>query len=85
MAFVLFLLPDAGHDPHGVRPLDAPFDGGSALTMRTGGGVLGWRYARPGPEEGATVFQRAQDRIADLPPDALVDRSEVLLTTARRR
>jgi SAM-dependent methyltransferase len=67
-----------------ARPLDARFDPESALAMRTGCGSLGWRFKR--------LDRRAQDdlraelvpRIAALEPESLVDRSEVLLTTARR-
>jgi ubiquinone/menaquinone biosynthesis C-methylase UbiE len=66
------------------RPLDAAFDAGSALAMRTGCGALGWRYARLDPQGQDAVRRRAADRLASMSPDELVDRSEVLLTTARR-
>jgi SAM-dependent methyltransferase len=68
-----------------ARPLGASFDARSALAMRTGCGVLGWRYARLDPARRAEVTDRVGRRLAGLPPEAFVDRSEVLLTTARRR
>jgi ubiquinone/menaquinone biosynthesis C-methylase UbiE len=67
------------------RPLDARFDAASALAMRTGCGVLGWRYARLGDATRQAVRSRLVARLAELDPDTLVDRSEVLLTTAWRR
>ncbi|MGH8892631.1 MAG: class I SAM-dependent methyltransferase, partial [Actinomycetes bacterium] len=66
------------------RPLDAEFDPTSALAMRTGAGTLGWRYARLDPAAQAAVRRRAAARLAELPAEEFVDRSEVLLTTARR-
>lgn len=68
-----------------ARPLDARFTPESALAMRTGCGTLGWRFARLDPETQARVSRRAADRLRGLPDEAFVDRSEVLLTTARRR
>jgi SAM-dependent methyltransferase len=67
-----------------IRPLDARFDIGSVLDMRTGFGSLGWRYARLTPEAQERVVDRAAARLATLPPEAFVDQSEVLLTHARR-
>jgi ubiquinone/menaquinone biosynthesis C-methylase UbiE len=67
-----------------ARPLDARFDAGSALAMRTGCGALGWRFGRLDRSAQEEVRSRIADRLAGLDPDALVDRSEVLLTTARR-
>ena len=66
------------------RPLDARFDAGSALAMRTGCGSLGWRFGRLDPSAQEEVRSRLADRLAGLDDDTLVDRSEVLLTTARR-
>lgn len=66
------------------RPLDAHFDAGSALAMRTGCGALGWRFARLQPSAQHDVRSRLATRLAELDEDALVDRSEVLLTSARR-
>ena len=81
------LLEPAGFDQiHTInRPLDAVFDPSSALALRTGGGALGWRYA--GLDEAARrrVHRRATERLAALPAEAFVDRSEVLLTWALRR
>jgi ubiquinone/menaquinone biosynthesis C-methylase UbiE len=67
-----------------ARPLDARFDIGSVLAMRTGFGSLGWRYARLTPVVQERVVDRAAARLATLPPEAFVDQSEVLLTQARR-
>ena len=66
------------------RPLDARFDAESALAMRTGCGALGWRFARLDPATQREVRARLAGGLAALGEDALVDRSEVLLTTARR-
>jgi SAM-dependent methyltransferase len=65
------------------RPLDARFDPDSALALRTGSGALGWRYARLDHHARDAVRQRIAARLAVLPPDAFVDRSQVLLTWAR--
>ena len=67
-----------------TRPLDARFDIGSVLAMRTGFGSLGWRYARLTPEAQERVLDRAAAGLATLPPEAFTDQSEVLLTHARR-
>jgi ubiquinone/menaquinone biosynthesis C-methylase UbiE len=67
-----------------TRPLDARFDAASVLAMRTGSGILGWRYHRLNPSAQARVRDRAAARLAALAPDDFLDRSEVLLTTARR-
>lgn len=66
------------------RPLDARFDAESALAMRTGSGNLGWRFARLPADVRVDVLRRAAARLAALPDEAFVDRSEVLLTVARR-
>ena len=66
------------------RPLAATLDARAALAMETGCGVLGWRYRRLDPASQEAVHRRAAERIAALPPEAFIDRSEVLLTTARR-
>jgi ubiquinone/menaquinone biosynthesis C-methylase UbiE len=66
------------------RPLDAAFDQDSALAVLTGCGKSGWRFARLDPDVRTAVRQRVAARLADLPADAFVDRSEVLLTWARR-
>jgi hypothetical protein len=52
--------------------------------METGCGVLGWRYRRLDPASQEAVHRRAAERLAAVPPEAFIDRSEVLLTTARR-
>jgi hypothetical protein len=67
-----------------ARPLDARFDAGSALAMRTGCGALGWRFARLGAAAQEDLRTKLAVRLDALGQDALVDRSEVLLTTARR-
>lgn len=67
------------------RPLDASFDQDSALAMRTGSGTLGWRYARLDPDRREAVRRSAAGRLAALPAEDFVDRSEVLLTWASRR
>lgn len=80
------LLAGAGlRDVHTTaQPLDAVFDPDSALAMRTGAGALGWRYARLGRSAQDAVRRKAATRLAALPEDDFVDRSHVLLTTARR-
>lgn len=66
------------------RPLDAQFDAGSALAVRTGCGSAGWRFARLDASARDRVRRRLEQRLADLDGEALLDRSEVLLTVARR-
>jgi ubiquinone/menaquinone biosynthesis C-methylase UbiE len=66
------------------RPLAATFDARASLAMETGCGVLGWRYRRLDPASREAVHRRATERLTALPPEAFIDRSEVLLTTARR-
>jgi ubiquinone/menaquinone biosynthesis C-methylase UbiE len=66
------------------RPLDVRFDPESALAMRTGCGALGWRFRRLDPSAQQDLRARVVPRLAELGPDALVDSSEVLLTSARR-
>lgn len=79
------LLADGFTDVHTeTRPLDARFDAQSALELRTGAGPLGWRFARLAPDRQEQVRRRVLERLRGLPDEALVDRSEVLLTTARR-
>jgi SAM-dependent methyltransferase len=80
------LLEPAGFDDIATtaRPLDAAFDIGSTLAMGTGFGRLGWRYARLDAPAQEAVHTRATARLAALPEEASFDRSEVLLTTARR-
>ena len=66
------------------RPMDASFDRDSALALRTGCGSLGWRYARLDPGAQDAVRRRAAERLTELPAQDFVDRSEVLLTWARK-
>ena len=66
------------------RPLAATLDARAALALKTGCGVLGWRYRRLDPTNQEAVHRRAAERLAALPPEAFIDRSEVLLATARR-
>ena len=56
----------------------------AALALKTGCGVLGWRYRRLDAASQEAVHRRAAERLAALPSEAFIDRSEVLLTTARR-
>jgi SAM-dependent methyltransferase len=67
-----------------ARPLDAEFDVASTLSMRTGSGNLGWRYAQLSPSAQARVRERATARLGALGPRAFLDRSEVQLTSGRR-
>jgi ubiquinone/menaquinone biosynthesis C-methylase UbiE len=67
------------------RTLDATFDAASALAMGTGFGKIAWRYARLDAPAREAVRVRAAARLAHLPPAEFVDRSEVLLTVARKR
>jgi ubiquinone/menaquinone biosynthesis C-methylase UbiE len=66
------------------RPLDARFDASAFLEMRTRCGVSGWRFGQLEPEVRARAERDLATRLAALASDDLVDRSEVLLTTARR-
>ncbi len=66
-----------------ARPLHAQFDATSAFMMRTGSGILGWRYHQLSPSLRTRVRKRAASRLAALAPADFLDRSEVLLTTAR--
>jgi ubiquinone/menaquinone biosynthesis C-methylase UbiE len=66
------------------RPLDARFDRASVLAMRTRSGNLGWRFSQLAAEAQHQVLDRSTARLAGLRPEAFVDRTEVLLTTARR-
>lgn len=68
-----------------AKPLDAVFDPTAALALRTGAGSLGWRFARLSRSAQDAVRQRAASRLAALPQEDFIDRSVVLLTTARRR
>lgn len=67
------------------RPLGARFDAGTALALRTGASMSGWRFRQLDPDRRDRVAHRAAERLAGLPPQAFADDSEVLLTTARRR
>jgi ubiquinone/menaquinone biosynthesis C-methylase UbiE len=80
------LLEPAGFDDVATtaRTLDAEFDITSTLAMGTGFGRLGWRYAHLDAAAQEAVRRRAAARLGALPKDAFIDRSEVLLTTARR-
>jgi len=66
------------------RLLAATLDARAALALKTGCGVLGWRHRRLDPASQEAVHRRAAERLAVRPPEAFIDRSEVLLTTARR-
>jgi SAM-dependent methyltransferase len=68
-----------------ARPLEARFTAQSALAMRTGCGALGWRFSRLDQDTQRLVLDRAGERLRAMDEEAFVDRSEVLLTTARRR
>lgn len=52
--------------------------------LRTGCGALGWRFRRLDPAAQEDLRTRLVPRITALEPESLVDRSEVLLTSARR-
>jgi SAM-dependent methyltransferase len=67
-----------------TRPLDAQFDAATTLALRTGMGNLGWRYRQMAPLAKAVVRELAVARMATLGPEDFLDRSQVLLTTARR-
>jgi hypothetical protein len=66
------------------RPLDAEFDAGLTLAACTGFGRLGWRYSRLPPAAQDSVRRRVVARLGRLPAERFIDRSAVLLTTARR-
>jgi ubiquinone/menaquinone biosynthesis C-methylase UbiE len=66
------------------RPLGARFEPEDALTLRTGFGALAWRYRLLDEAAQDEVRDRARRRLDALPPAALCDDSEVLLTVARR-
>jgi ubiquinone/menaquinone biosynthesis C-methylase UbiE len=76
--------PDFGELRTRAGALDAVFTPESVLALRTGWGALGWRFARLDPATRDEVRRRAAERLADLPAAEFVDRSEVLLTWARR-
>lgn len=67
------------------RPLDARFDADAAIDLRTRSGTTGWRFAQLEADARASVRRRLTERLGGLAADELADRSEVLLTTARRR
>jgi len=67
------------------RPLDARFDPDAAMAMRLGCGPLGWRFARLDAPARDRVTELVGARVRALSADELTDRSEVLLTTGRRR
>jgi hypothetical protein len=67
------------------RSLDAVFDAGSTLAACTGFGRLGWRYSRLPAAAQDGVRTRVATRLRQLSTQEFVDRSAVLLTTARRR
>ena len=65
------------------RPLEAQFDPDAALALRTRAGALGWSYAHLDQHTRHAVRRRIATRLAALPPRAFLDRSQVLLTSAR--
>ena len=64
--------------------LDAQFDAASSLSLRTESGILGWRYHRLDRRAQEELRGRGPARLATLSPADFLNRSEVLLTTARR-
>jgi demethylmenaquinone methyltransferase/2-methoxy-6-polyprenyl-1,4-benzoquinol methylase len=80
------LLGSAGFDEVSTseRSLDAVFDARSTLAGCTGFGSLGWRYARLTASAQEGVRMRAAARLSRLSAEQFVDRSEVLLATARK-
>lgn len=66
------------------RPLDATFDPASFVDLRLGMGVLGWRFAQLPGQAQIDVRSELFRRVSALPGGALVETSEVLLTSARR-
>jgi SAM-dependent methyltransferase len=73
-----------GHVRTHERPLEAVFDASTALAACTGFGRLGWRYSRLSATAQDGVRKRAGARLRQLPAEQFIDRSAVLLTTARR-
>jgi SAM-dependent methyltransferase len=73
-----------GHVRTLERPLEAVFDASSVLAACTGFGRLGWRYSRLSAAAQDGVRTRAGARLRRLPAEQFIDRSAVLLTTARR-
>jgi ubiquinone/menaquinone biosynthesis C-methylase UbiE len=67
------------------RPLAATLAPRAALALKIGWGGLSWRYRRLDPASQEAVHRRAAERLSALPPEDFIDRSEVLLTTARRK
>jgi SAM-dependent methyltransferase len=67
-----------------AKLLDAQFDAASSLRLRTESGILGWRYHRLSSRAQEEMRGRAAARLAALPPAGFLNRSEVLLTIARR-
>lgn len=67
------------------RPLDARFEPDAAVAMRLGCGPLGWRFTQLDAPARDRVTERVGVRVRGLTADDLTDRSEVLLTRARRR
>jgi SAM-dependent methyltransferase len=67
-----------------ARPLDARFTPEAAMAMRTGCGTLGWRFSRLDAGIQKQVTRLIADRLCGRSGEDPVDRSEVLLTTARR-
>jgi SAM-dependent methyltransferase len=65
------------------RPLDAAFTAEGFAEMRTTCGVTGWRFAQLDPDARSAAVAELAARLAGLRRADLVDRSEVLLTTAR--
>lgn len=66
------------------RSLEARFDPASFVDMRLGIGVLGWRQAQLDATAQNAVREELLRRVGDLPRDALLDTSEVILSTGRR-
>jgi ubiquinone/menaquinone biosynthesis C-methylase UbiE len=67
------------------RSLDAAFDAGSTLAACTGFGRLGWRYSRLPAAAQDGVRTRVAARLSQLSTEQFIDRSAVMLTTARRQ
>jgi SAM-dependent methyltransferase len=56
------------------RPLAATLDARAALALKTGCGILGWRYRRLNAASQEAVHRRATERLTALPPEAFIDR-----------